>query len=294
MKSQDIQSSKKKGVRESFRYPQGVKVKDSEVYLPKIGWVKFKKSREIQGEIKETTVLQEGEHWYISFSCEWEQTDPQLPPIDEEKAIGIDLGIKHFAVTASGTKNTPRFIANLKTLNRLLGRLKVLSKRLSKKAKGSANRLKARLQLSKLHAKIANTRKNFAQQLSTEIVKNHDIICVESLDISKLLQKSTRSLSRNISDAAWRYFLNCLKYKTKELGKYLIEAGKYFPSTQLCSSCDSKQKLDLSQRVYQCPSCGLEIDRDLNSAITLKTAGITVLKACGAPFGSYEAGILRL
>ena len=273
---------RKRGVRDTFRYPQGVKVQESKVYLPKIGWVKFRKSREIQGDIKETTIVQEGEHWYVCFSCEWEKSAPQPAPIDEERAIGIDLGIKHFAVSASGTSNIPQFISNLRIFNRLLSRLKILSRRLAKKAKGSRNRLKARLQLSKLHARIANVRKNFAQQLSTQIVKNHDIICVESLDISELLQKSARSLSRNIADAAWRYFLNCLKYKTEEFGKHLVEVGKYFPSTQICSSCLNRQKLDLTMREYHCPNCGLKIDRDLNSAISLKAAGMTVLTACGA------------
>ena len=125
------------------------------------------------------------------------------------------------------------------------------------------------------------------------MIKSHDIFCIESLDISKLLEESSKSLSRAISDAGWRTFLQCLKYKAEESGKYIIEAGKYFPSSQICASCGNSQKMPLSVREYHCPNCGIENSRDYNSAIVLKAAGMSVLKACGAALvgGSVEAGI---
>jgi len=287
---------KKKGIRESFRFPQGVTIEGSQVFLPKIGWVKFRKSREIQGTLKETTITQEGLDWYISFSCERKKTPPKLAPIDENKAIGIDVGLKHFGVTASGKQNHQKIIDNPRFLKKHLSHLRYLSRQLSKKNRKSQNRLKARIRLSKLHARIKNLRNDFVQQLSTEMIKTHDIFCVESLDISSLLKKSPKSLSRAIADVGWRSFLHCLKYKAEERGKHLIEAGKYFASSQICANCGNRQKMPLFVREYDCQNCGMKSDRDYNSAIVLKAAGMSVIKACGAALvgGSVEAGISRL
>lgn len=287
---------KKKGLGESFRYPQGVKVAGSQVFLPKIGWVKFRKSREIPGTINETTILQEGRAWFVVFSCEWEQEIPIPAAINENQAIGIDVGIARFATTASGIEHKRQDIINPQPLKKLLPHLKYLSRELSKKVKRSKNSYKAKLKLSKLHTRIKNLRNDFVQKLSTEMIKNHDIFCIESLEISKLLQEGTKSLSRAISDAGWRSFLRCLKYKAEENGKHLVEAGKYFPSSQICASCGHDQKMPLRLREYHCPNCGNRNDRDYNSAIVLKAAGMTVLKACGAALtrGSVEAGISRL
>lgn len=271
---------KSKGIRDSFRYPQGVLVKNDTVYLPKIGWVKFRKSREIEGTLKQTTVSRRGDHWYISFSCEIEIQDPPKIPITEEKAVGIDVGLINYGVLASGKANKQTIVPPPKFLKTLLPRMRVLSKRLSKKQKGSNNWKKAKKQLAKLHAKIRHARENFAHQLSTAIVKSHDIICVESLQIAKLMQKG--ELSRSIADAGWRQFLGYLKYKASERGKHFVEAGKYFPSSQLCSACGHQQKLQLNEREFCCRSCKLKIDRDYNSSIVIKAAGMSVLKACGA------------
>lgn len=286
---------KKRGVRDSFRYPQGVKVEGSQAYLPKIGWVKFHKSRELQGRIKETTIVQEGNAWYIVFSCEIEVENPPFVPIDETRAIGIDMGVAHFATIAAGKENIPQEIAHPRFLEKKLSKLKHLSRNHSRKTKGSKNKLKARTKLSHQHGKVKNLRNNFVQQLSTQMVKNHDIFCIESLDISSLLQKNPRRLARAISDAGWRSFLHCLKYKTEQSGKHLFEAGKYFPSSQICSSCGHRKKMPLNQRKYHCSNCGLKIGRDYNSAIDLKAAGMSVLKPVELPHeGSLEAGISRL
>jgi putative transposase len=274
---------KKKGHNESFRFPQGVKVEGNRVFLPKIGWVKFHKSREIKGTIKETTILQEGPDWYISFSCEIEQEAPKPAPINEDRAIGIDVGLSRFATTASTSQNHITHIENPRFLKKHLARLRHFSRQLSRKVKRSHNSLKACLKLSKLHRRLKNLRNDFVQKLSTQLVKNHDIICIESLDITTLLQNSPQALARSISDAGWRSFLHCLKYKAEELGKQLVEVGKYFPSTQLCHRCSTQQKMPLWQRKYTCHHCGLEMDRDENSAITLKAAGMSVLKPVELP-----------
>lgn len=270
-----------KGQRDSFRYPQGVKVNGDTVYLPKIGWVRFRKSREIEGEVKQTTILREGEHWYVSFSTEREVPDPKPVPIKEEKAVGIDMGLKHFATMASGDDHKPTYIPNPRFFSKYLPRLRILGRRLSKKVKFSRNWLKAKKQLSKLHARIKHCREDFAHKLSTTVVKSHDVICVEGLNIANLLENGTRSLSRSIADASWRFFLRCLEYKTQQQGKHYVETGKYFPSTQTCSACGSRKKMELNDREYRCPNCLIVIERDLNSAILEKAAGMSVLKACG-------------
>lgn len=274
---------KKKGVKDTFRFPQGVRVKGSQAYLPKIGKVKFRKSRELEGILKETTIIQEGNAWYIVFSCEIELPSPLPAPIDGDKAIGIDMGLKAFATLAIGKSNIQQEVKNPKYLSKKLSKIKHLSRELSKKAPKSKNRLKARIRLSKLHAGVKNSRNDFAQKLSTKMIKNHDIFCIESLEISRLLTKSPKSLSRSISDASWRSFLHCLKYKAEEKGKHIVEAGKYFPSSQLCSNCYHRQEMPLNQREYVCPNCGLKIDRDYNSAIALKAAGMSVLKPVELP-----------
>ena len=260
-----------KGVRDSFRYPQGVRVEGNRVWLPKVGWVKFRKSREIEGKIKQTTVLREGEKWYVSFSCEIEKEIPKIVP-DRKKAVGIDLGILSFAKMAVGEKNHAVTVENPKFLKAKLSKLRFLSRSFSGKKKGGQNRLKARKKLSLLHFKVKNVRSDFFYKNALEIVKNHDIIGVEKMNIKAMLQGST-NLARAISDAGWGMFLNCLKNKALEYGKILYEVSSLIGCTQHCSNCDKKNKIDLSQREYIC-SCGLKIDRDLNSAINIKNKAV--------------------
>jgi len=273
---------KSKGIKDSFRYPQGVKIESDSVYLPKIGWVRFRKSRDIEGKLKQSTISRKGDHWYVSFSCEMEKEEPPRVPISEEKAIGIDVGLIHFAVCSTGKENKQTIIPPKKIFKTYLPRLRVLSRRLSKKQKGSNNWKKAKRQLARLYAKIEYVRDDFAHQLSTQVVKSHDVICVESLQISKMMKKGQRALTRSIADASWHRFFTYLKYKAQERGKHFVEVGKYFPSTQLCSSCGHKQKMGLSQRTFECESCHLSIGRDYNSSISIKAAGLSVLNACGA------------
>jgi putative transposase len=260
-----------KGEKDSFRYPQGVKVKDNRVYLPKIGWINFKKSREIQGEIKQVTVINEGGKWHVCFSCEIEVKDKPLSK--GSSTIGIDVGIKRFATIA--TDEGIEKIENLNFLKKGLSKIKYLSKRFSIKKKKSKKRLDAKLKLILHHAKIRNKRRDFLHKLSTKLVNSHDKIIVENLNIKSLLQKSPKTLSFSISDVGWGEFLEMLKYKTKYSFKIFKKADKYFPSTQLCSNCQKKKKIDLSVRTYKC-TCGLIIDRDDNSALNLKAVGTTV------------------
>lgn len=280
-----------KGRNDSFRYPQGVRIFDSVAYLPKIGYVRFRQSRPLEGRLLQTTVVREADKWYISFACEMEVSSPILD-FSDEKCIGIDLGIEYFATIADS--QTVEQVTNPKWLNRDLKHLRYLSRQLSKRKKKSKNWYKALAALRAFHARLRNRRADFLHKLSTQIVQNHDLIGVESLCVKELLGDAPRSLARAISDAGWRHFLQMLKYKCEQMGKRLVEAGRYFASSQLCSNCGARQQMPLQMRTYEC-SCGLKLHRDHNSALNLRAAGMSVLKACGAaPCGSVEAGIFRL
>ena len=261
-----------KGEHDAFRYPQGMKVEGKHVWLPKIGWVKFRKSREINGVIKQTTIVKEGNRWYISFSCLCEQPDLAIAYND---CIGIDMGIEHLATVATDQGieeyGHPRF------LQRTLEKLVYLSRALSKKKPKSKNRLKAKQKLSQLYTSIRNQRQDYLHKLSTQLVKSHDVIVVESLKIQKLLMEAPRKLARSISDAGWRSFLHMLKYKCEQSWKKLIEAPEYFPSTKRCSHCHKRNEIPLSMREYTC-SCGLKLHRDHNAALNLKAVGMSVCR----------------
>lgn len=156
-----------KGGSDSFRYPQGVSVKENKVYLPKIGWVKFKKSREIEGEIKQTTVILEGNNWNICFSCEIEKPEPK---VELKEVVGIDLGLEHFATLASNSGIEE--VSNRRFLKKELKKLKYLSRRLSKKELRSQNRLKAKIKLSRCHASTRNRRSDFLQTFYQDCQKS--------------------------------------------------------------------------------------------------------------------------
>jgi putative transposase len=265
---------KKKGLKDSFRYPQGVKVKDGMVFLPKIGWVTYYDSRLIEGTIAQTTIKKEGIHWFVTIVCEIEIEDPLKKPIVLEKAIGIDLGISHFATLSDGTTiKNPRYLKNA------LLRLKHAQRQLSRKQKGSNNRKKQIIKVAKYHIKIKNSRKDFLHKESTRIVKNHDVIAVESLNIGGMVKN--HKLSQSITDASWNTFLSQLEYKAHWHGKHFVKIAPFSPSTKMCSSCKSQQPMPLNVRTYNCVTCGFVMDRDLNASINIRAAGLAVLNACG-------------
>ena len=261
-----------KGVRDSFRYPQGVKVEEDRVFLPKIGWVKWIKSREIEGVIKQTTILKEGEKWYISFSCEIENFSSPKIDLNPKKSVGIDLGLTHFATMAIGDKNHLVTIENPKFLKKSLDKLRFLSRNLSRKMKKGKNRYKARKKLSQFHFHLRNLRLDFCNKLVLQIVKNHDIIGIEKMNILHMVQ-GLKTLARAINDAGWGLFLSCLKNKAIEYGKTLHEVSSFLGNTKLCSNCGQKNEMELGQRTYKC-SCGHNLDRDLNAAINIKNQAV--------------------
>jgi putative transposase len=284
---------KRKGDGDSFRYPQGFKVEGDKVYLPKIGWVRFRKSRELEGEIKQVTIIREGTHWYVSFSVEIDKAVTEVVPTPE-RTVGIDLGCQTFAKLAIGEENLPQEIYYPKYLKQALCRLRRYNHILSKKVYKSQNYFKFRNKLAKLHRSIRDARADFLHKVSTDLIQNHDQFFVEDLHVKEMLEEGHESLHRVIADSGWRKFLDFLEYKALEWGKHLRKLSPYFPSTQICSSCGQKKKLALTERVYSCDSCGLTIDRDYNAAINLKAAGASVVNACRAALCGAEAGISPL
>lgn len=248
-------------------------IKENQIQMPKIGLVKIKKHRQIEGRIVSGTISKTTTgKYYVSLMCK----DCQqfiLPIINSP--IGIDLGIKSFLTDQNGNK-----VDNNKYLEKSLKSLKFQQRKLSRKQKGSKNYQKQRIKLSRKHEKISNQRKDFLNKVSANIIKNHDFICAENLSSKEMLENNDHSMSRWISDCSWAEFLRQLKYKSEWYGRKFIQVDKYFASSQLCSCCGYKYPKikNLSIRSWTCPKCGVVHDRDQNAAINILNEGYKVVK----------------
>lgn len=268
---------KKDTMNDSFTYPQGWALYPNTLYLPKIGYVRFVKHRPMAGKPKSVTVSQEGQQWYCSVLCEQEIAEQG---INSDNPVGIDVGIKEFATLSDGTViNNPRIT---KKYEQKLAREQ---RRLSRKVKGSKNRFKQRMKVRKVHAKIKNTRTDFIHKTSTTIAEKYDSVVMENLNVKDMLQD--KKLAKSISDVSWYSFGNTLEYKCKRRFKGFTKIDKYAPSSKTCSGCGHVKDMPLNKRTYDCPECGLSIDRDLNASINIKnfslqnTDGQSGINACG-------------
>lgn len=244
----------KKSPKQSYRYTKNgdksLKILNDKIFLPKVGQVKMKQDREITGKILNATVSRTASgKYFISICCR----DSEVKTFDSTgSVVGIDFGLKDFAITSDGEK-----FENQKFLRRSEGRLKRLQRQHSKKIKGSKNREKSRFLLAKQHEKVQNQRKDFLQKLSTKLVKNYDIICVESLKIANMVKN--HHLAKSIQDVSWSEFVRQIEYKCSWYSKKLVKIDTYFPSSQLCSNCGHKnpEVKNLEIREWTCQNCGI-------------------------------------
>ncbi len=273
---------KKKGVRDSFHFPQGFKIDGNKVFLPKIGWVKFFKSRDIEGTIKNITVSSDGlGNWFVSFCTEIEKEITERT----DGEVGIDLGITNFVALSDG-----RLIAKNKAITALNVVKKRVARALSRKKKkkegSNTNRKKAILALRRVENKIANIRKDFLQKTSADLSKNHALIVVENLKILNMTKsakgtkdnpgknvKAKSGLNREILSCGWGDFKNMLKYKQEYSGGNFVEVDPINTSRK-CSCCGVIDKNSrVRQEWYACTHCGHEIHADVNAAINILAAG---------------------
>jgi len=255
---------KKYGTYKSITYPQfGFRIEGNKLKLSKIGNLRINLHREVQGQVKTLTVKRNASgKWFACFSCIVESKHREKP----YKSVGIDVGLMSFVVLSDGsTLENPQYYRNSE---KRLGRLQ---RSLSRKQKGSRNRAKARVKVARLHEKTRNCRTDFLHKASRQIVDRYETVIVEDLKICNMVRN--HCLAKSISDAGWGRFIEMIAYKELQSGGELIKVNPANTS-QLCSRCGKYVKKSLSDRVHKCPTCGLEIDRDLNASRNILKIGM--------------------
>ena len=246
-----------------------IRVKENKIKLPKLGFVKFRKSREVSGKIKSVTISKNilG-RYYISVLCEVEINI--FPTSNNE--IGIDLGLKEFCITSDN-----EFVSNPRFLRESELKLKKAQRKLSLRKKGSNRKFKQQKKVFKIYKKIKNQRLDFLHKLSTKLINENQVICLEDLQVKNMVKN--HCIAKSISDVSWSKFVELLKYKSNWYGRTLVQIDKFFPSSKTCSCCGSiKKDLTLKDREYICSSCGLVIDRDYNASLNILSEGLRILK----------------
>jgi len=228
----------------------------SRISIPTLRDIKYHNSKIIEGVVKNLAIQEKNGDWFVHVFYEYEKKKIN---VTAEKFIGIDVGLKEFAILSNG-----KSITNPRYYRKLEGKLIEEQRKLSRKKRHSKNWEKQRKKVQDIHQNIVNYRMNFLHKISTFIVTHFDVIGIEKLSIQSMVKN--RKFSKSILDAGWALFIKMLKYKALEQSKIVIEVERFYPSSQLCSKCGSKQFMPLHLRTFICKSCNHEIDRDYNAS----------------------------
>ena len=303
-----IPKFKKKGLSDSFRYPQGFKLEQTSkrVFLPKIGWVKYRNSRQVIGDVKNMSISRKGKYWYVSIQTEYET---EILRHESNSIIGIDMGVKRFFTLSDGS-----YIEPLNSFRKLSKKLAFEQRKLSKKVRFSANWKKQKLKINRLYEHIANARLDFLHKTSTKISKKPAMVVVEDLKVRNMSKsakgvitspgrnvKAKSGLNKSILDQGWGMFVQMLEYKQSWLGGDVIKVNPQYTS-QTCPCCKNTSKENRkSQSAFECIECGFKANADWVGALNVLERGHRLL-ACGVetlvstmkqePVGSSNTSLL--
>ena len=285
---------KKKGRNETFRFPQGVKLdqSNSRIFLPKLGWIRYRKSREVVGTVKNVTVSASGGKWFISVQTEREVETPRH---SATSIVGVDMGVANFATLSTG-----EIIAPVNALAKRQRQLARAQRALSRKKRFSRNWIKAKARVQSIHTRIGNTRRDYLHKLTTTLSKNHAAVVIEDLQVRNMARSSSGTaeqpgknvraksgLNRAILDQGWHEFRRQLEYKQAWRGG-IVEAVEPRNTSRTCSACGHVAKESRrSQSRFECVACGHTAHADVNAACNILAAGHVVM-ACGGDVSPYR------
>jgi len=268
---------RKKGVHDRFTLTNDqFSIDGCRIRIPNLGWVRMREPLRFNGKIMSATISRVADRWFASIAVDVPDQS-HLPKAENQGVVGVDLGVSALATLSTGEPPIP----GPKPHKALLTRLQRLSRSLSRKQKGSANRKKAKAKLARLHARIANIRQDALHKLTTDLTRRFHTIGIEDLNVCGMVRN--RHLARSIADMGFFEFRRQLEYKAAMRGGQVVIADRWFPSSKICSCCGHKQEeLPLSVRRWSCSICGVGHDRDLNAAINLKNYAVSsTVSACG-------------
>jgi putative transposase len=267
----------------SFRIPQRVTLAGGYVSIPKIGHIKVIQHRPPEETLKSATVKRDtAGRWWVTLVAHIDMPDVAMPPPDPARTIGVDVGLKEFAVVSDGER-----VPNPRFYRRAERRLGKLQRALSRTRQGSTGRERARRRLARQHQKVANQRRDFLHKTSTSLVMRADAICIEDVAVRGLARSK---LSKSVLDASWSSFRFMLDYKAAWHRRHLAVIGRFYPSSRLCGCCGAiNTDLTLKEREWTC-ACGAVHDRDLNAARNIRHEGLRLLLAGGSPESQNASG----